>query len=205
MQSTLRKPAVTNMRKGLYLQYSAGLLFYYGVSIVGCWAYGATVSEYLPEELSGPKSVKVLINTAVFLQSIVSQHVRMIHHFVCQTFHCKRLVFLLSYLKFSHQQMFVAPIHEALDTKFLKLDESMHSKNNIKRRFYLRALLFMGNTFVTAAFPFMGDFVNLFGSFTLVPLTFVFPSMIFIKVIWLMYHVYTIKHFYTVTILRYED
>lgn len=81
--------------------------------------------------------------------------------------------------------MFVAPIHEALDTKFLKLDESMHSRQNFKRRFYLRALLFMGNTFVTAALPFMGDFVNLFGSFTLVPLTFVFPSMIFIKVIWL--------------------
>lgn len=152
IQSTLQMPAVTNMRKALYLQYSAGLLFYYGVSIVGYWAYGATVSEYLPQELSGPKSVKVLINAAVFLQSIVSQH------------------------------MFVAPIHEALDTKFLKLDESMHSRQNFKRRFYLRALLFMGNTFVTAAIPFMGDFVNLFGSFTLVPLTFVFPSMIFIKV-----------------------
>lgn len=79
--------------------------------------------------------------------------------------------------------MFVAPIHEYLDTKFLKLDKSMNSKGNLKRRLYVRALLFAVNTFVTAAFPFMGDFVNLFGSFTLVPLTFVFPSMIFIKVI----------------------
>ena len=78
--------------------------------------------------------------------------------------------------------MFLAPIHETLDTKFLKLDESMDSKENIKRRFYVRALLFSFNTFVTAAFPFMGDFVNLFGSFTLIPITFVFPSMIFLKV-----------------------
>ncbi|TQD72756.1 hypothetical protein C1H46_041675 [Malus baccata] len=152
IQSTLRDPAVTNMRKALNLQFTVGLVLYYGVSIVGYWAYGSTVSEYLPQELSGPKSVKVLINATVFLQSVVSQH------------------------------MFVAPIHEFLDTKFLKLDKSMNSKGNLKRRLYVRALLFAVNTFVTAAFPFMGDFVNLFGSFTLVPLTFVFPSMIFIKV-----------------------
>jgi amino acid permease len=76
MQSTLRKPAVKNMRKALYVQYSAGLIVYYGVSIVGYWAYGSTVSAYLPAELSGPKWVKIVINAAAFLQSIVSQHVR---------------------------------------------------------------------------------------------------------------------------------
>lgn len=83
--------------------------------------------------------------------------------------------------------MFVAPIHEALDTKFLNLNQSMHSRENIKCLFYLRAVLFTGNTMVTAALPFMGDFVNLLGSFTLLPLTFVFPSMIFLKVtLWAM-------------------
>ncbi|KAJ1413235.1 Amino acid transporter, transmembrane domain [Sesbania bispinosa] len=79
-------------------------------------------------------------------------------------------------------QMFVAPIHEALDTKFLELGKAMHSGENLKRLFLLRALFFSGNTLVTAAFPFMGDFVNLLGSFSLVPLTFTFPSMVFIKV-----------------------
>ena len=79
-------------------------------------------------------------------------------------------------------QMFVAPIHEALDTKFLNLDKGMHSRANIKCLILLRAFVFTVNTLVTAAFPFMGDFVNLFGSFTLIPLTFIFPSMIFIKV-----------------------
>lgn len=75
MQSTLRRPAVENMRKALYLQYTVGLFVYYGVSIAGYWAYGSTVSEYLPKELRGPKWVKILINAAVFVQSIVSQHV----------------------------------------------------------------------------------------------------------------------------------
>lgn len=78
--------------------------------------------------------------------------------------------------------MFIAPIHETLDTKFLRLDKSIHSRENIKNLLYLRATLFTGNTLVTAAFPFMGDFVNLLGSFSLIPLTFVFPSMIYIKV-----------------------
>ncbi|XP_071692133.1 proline transporter 1-like [Rutidosis leptorrhynchoides] len=152
LQSTLRKPVVKNMRKALYMQYSVGLFFYYGVSIVGYWAYGSTVSVYLPSELSGPKWAKITINAITFVQSIISQH------------------------------MFIAPVHETLDTKFLRLDKSIHSRENIKNLLYLRAALFTGNTLVTAAFPFMGDFVNLLGSFALVPLTFVFPSMIYIKV-----------------------
>lgn len=78
--------------------------------------------------------------------------------------------------------MFIQPVHEALDTKFLKLDGGIYSSENLKRRFFLRALVFTGNTVVTAAMPFMGDFINLLGSFILTTLTFVFPSMIFIKV-----------------------
>nr|AFK47001.1 unknown [Lotus japonicus] len=152
IQSTLRAPAVKNMRKALYSQYSVGLMLYYGVTIMGYWAYGSMVTAYLPENLSGPRWINVLINAIVFLQSIVSQH------------------------------MFVAPIHEALDTKFLELGKAMHSGENLRRLFLIRAFFFSGNTLVAAAFPFMGDFVNLLGSFTLVPLTFVFPSMVFIKV-----------------------
>jgi len=79
-------------------------------------------------------------------------------------------------------QMFIQPVHEALDTKFLRLNEDIYSSENLKRRFFLRALVFTGNTVMTAAMPFMGDFINLLGSFILTTLTFVFPSMIFIKV-----------------------
>ncbi|KAL8256445.1 hypothetical protein R6Q59_031512 [Mikania micrantha] len=152
IQSTLRMPAVENMRKALHLQFSVGLAFYYGVSIAGYWSYGSSVSEYLPENITGPTWAKVIINLVVFTQSVISQHV------------------------------FIAPVHEALDTKFLILDKGIHSRENIIRLLCLRALLFTLNTLVAAALPFMGDFVNLLGSFLLIPLTFVFPSMIFIKV-----------------------
>ncbi|KAL4344314.1 hypothetical protein HN51_062527 [Arachis hypogaea] len=152
IQSTLRKPAVKNMRKALYSQYTVGVMFYYGVTVLGYWAYGSLVSSYLPENLSGPRWINVLVNAINFLQSIISQH------------------------------MFVAPIHETLDTKFLDIKKGMHSGENFKRLFLVRGVFFSGNTLVAAAFPFMGDFVNLLGSFSLVPLTFMFPSMVFIKV-----------------------
>ncbi|GAY47258.1 hypothetical protein CUMW_103220 [Citrus unshiu] len=151
MQSTLRQPAVMNMRKALYSQYTVGLLFYYGVTIIGYWAYGSSVSAYLPEQIGGAKWIKVFVNAAVFLQSLVSQHV------------------------------FISPVYETLDTKLLVLEESMFSRENIKRRFFVRGVIFTANIFVAAAFPFLGDFINVIGSFSLIPLTFVFPSMVFIK------------------------
>lgn len=76
MQSTLRKPVVSNMRRALLLQYTVGSAVYYGISVAGYWAYGASVSDYLPNELSGPRWATVLINATAFLQSVVSQHVR---------------------------------------------------------------------------------------------------------------------------------
>ncbi|KAH9617305.1 hypothetical protein KSS87_010119 [Heliosperma pusillum] len=77
IQSTLRKPAVKNMRRALAVQFTAGLAVYYGVSILGYWAYGSEVSDFLPKALSGPKWAKVLINLAAFLQNVISQHVRL--------------------------------------------------------------------------------------------------------------------------------
>lgn len=76
IQSTLRKPSVGNMRRALALQYTVGAAGYYGISVAGYWAYGAAASEYLPNQLSGPRWASVVINATAFLQSIVSQHVR---------------------------------------------------------------------------------------------------------------------------------
>lgn len=73
------------MRKALYLQYSVGLFFYDGVSIVGYWAYGSAVSAYLPEQLSGPKWANVTINAISFVQSIISQHVSLLPSFHLQS------------------------------------------------------------------------------------------------------------------------
>ncbi|CAO2824743.1 unnamed protein product [Amaranthus hypochondriacus] len=75
IQSTIRKPVVKNFRRALCVQFTIGLMVYYGVSLAGYWAYGSEVPDYLPEALSGPNWAKVLINSAVFLQNIISQHV----------------------------------------------------------------------------------------------------------------------------------
>ena len=75
IQSTVRTPAVPNMRRALLLVYTLGAVLYYGVSVAGYWAYGASVSEYLPSQLSGPRWAVVLINATAFMQNVVSQHV----------------------------------------------------------------------------------------------------------------------------------
>lgn len=90
VQSTLRKPAVKNLRRALYVQYTLVLIIYYGVSIAGYWAYGSEVPDYLPKALSGPKWAKVLINLAVFLQNVISQHV------CCFAFVYQNVIFPLS-------------------------------------------------------------------------------------------------------------
>ncbi|PWA88686.1 amino acid transporter, transmembrane domain-containing protein [Artemisia annua] len=74
LQSTLRKPAVKNMRKALYLQYTVGLFFYYGVSIVGYWAYGSAVSAYLPKDLNGPKWANPPAAAAISPESCRRRH-----------------------------------------------------------------------------------------------------------------------------------
>lgn len=152
LQATLKPPAIRNMQRALYFQFSIGLLIYYGVTIIGYWAYGSSVSGYLLSDVSGPKWEKVLANAAMFLQSIISQH------------------------------MFCSVVHESLDTRFSYQDESEFSRRNILIRFILRSLFFTVNTFTAALLPFLGDFVNLIGSLSLIPLTFIFPSLIYLKV-----------------------
>ncbi|KAM0946973.1 putative amino acid transporter, transmembrane domain-containing protein [Dioscorea sansibarensis] len=92
VQSTLRKPAVMNMRKALAVQFTIGLAIYYGVSIVGYWAYGSSVSAYIPSQLSGPKWAKVLINSSAFVQNVVSQNVSLM------LFHSIRNMYIYIYI-----------------------------------------------------------------------------------------------------------
>lgn len=96
VQSTLKKPAVKNLRIAVCMQYTLGLMVYYGVSIAGYWIYGSNVPEYLPKAISGPKWAKVLINSAVFLQNVISQHVRVIF----ATYYSTVTLTLLNYFDF---------------------------------------------------------------------------------------------------------
>ncbi|KAF8755774.1 hypothetical protein HU200_011243 [Digitaria exilis] len=186
IQSTVREPSVRGMRRALLLQYTAGAAAYYGVSVAGYWAYGSSVSEYLPNELGRPRWAAVLINAAAFLQSIVSQHVRLyafpIPFLDRSPLHALQIANLCVCFAMVIVQLFVVPIHEAMDTQLQRLDEGMFSRYNLTRRFFARGVIFGFNIFVTALFPFMGDFVNLVGSFALVPLTFMFPSMVILRI-----------------------
>jgi proton-coupled amino acid transporter len=82
LQGTLKQPAIRNMQKVLYFQFSVGLSFYYGMAIIGYWAYGSSVSEYLLHNVRGPKWEKVLANATVFVQTIISQQSLYCFHFV---------------------------------------------------------------------------------------------------------------------------
>jgi hypothetical protein len=70
------------------------MAIYYAVAIIGYWAYGSSVSEYLLNDLSGPKWAKILANTTAFLQTVVSQHVYDFFHFIVQRTTLQRVVYI---------------------------------------------------------------------------------------------------------------
>ncbi|CAK7325792.1 unnamed protein product [Dovyalis caffra] len=88
IQATVRQPVVRNMMKGLYFQFTAGILPMYAVTFIGYWAYGSSTSTYLLSSVNGPVWVKALANISAFLQTVISLHI------------------------------FASPMYEYLDTKF---------------------------------------------------------------------------------------
>lgn len=75
IQATVREPAVKNMLKALYFQFTVGCLPMYAVTFVGYWAYGSSTSSYLLNSVSGPVWVKALANISAFLQTVISLHI----------------------------------------------------------------------------------------------------------------------------------
>ncbi|MFS7961253.1 putative amino acid transporter, transmembrane domain-containing protein [Helianthus anomalus] len=88
IQATVRQPAVRNMMKGLYFQFSVGVLPLYAVAFMGYWAYGNEAEGYLLNSVHGPVWVKTFANISVFLQTVVALHI------------------------------FASPMYEFLDTKY---------------------------------------------------------------------------------------
>ena len=70
----MRPPVVSNMMKGLYFQFSVGVLPLYAVVFVGYWAYGNGASYYLLNSVSGPVWLKTFANICAFLQSVIALH-----------------------------------------------------------------------------------------------------------------------------------
>ncbi|KAL1809009.1 hypothetical protein ACET3Z_025999 [Daucus carota] len=75
IQATVREPVVKNMLKGLYFQFTVGVLPLYAVAFVGYWAYGSSSSAYLLNNVSGPDWVKTAANIAAFLQTVIALHI----------------------------------------------------------------------------------------------------------------------------------
>ncbi|KAK8491066.1 hypothetical protein V6N11_047110 [Hibiscus sabdariffa] len=88
IQATVRQPAVRNMLKALYFQFSVGVVPMYAVTFIGYWAYGSSTPTYLLNSTSGPVWVKAAANISAFLQSVIALHI------------------------------FASPAYEYLDTKF---------------------------------------------------------------------------------------
>ncbi|GAB2288470.1 Proline transporter 1 [Dionaea muscipula] len=88
IQATIRQPAVKNMMRALYFQFSVGVFPMYAVTFIGYWAYGSSTSSYLLGNVSGPVWVKAMANIAAFLHCVIALHI------------------------------FASPMYEYLDTKF---------------------------------------------------------------------------------------
>ncbi|KAK3024660.1 hypothetical protein RJ639_044276, partial [Escallonia herrerae] len=88
IQATVKQPAVKNMMKGLYFQFTVGVVPLYAVVFMGYWAYGSSASSYLLNSVSGPVWVKTTANIAAFLQTVIALHI------------------------------FASPMYEYLDTKY---------------------------------------------------------------------------------------
>ncbi|CAK9142115.1 unnamed protein product [Ilex paraguariensis] len=75
IQATVRQPVVKNMMKGLYFQFTIGVLPLYAVAFMGYWAYGSNTSTYLLNSVNGPVWVKTLANVTAFLQTVIALHI----------------------------------------------------------------------------------------------------------------------------------
>jgi len=62
------------------------------------------------------------------------------------------------------------------------MNESIYSARNWTVRLVARGTYLIVTTLVAAMFPFLGDFVTLTSAISVIPLTFVFPNHMYIKV-----------------------
>ncbi|VFQ81165.1 unnamed protein product [Cuscuta campestris] len=75
IQATVKEPAVKNMMKALYFQFTVGVIPMLAVTFMGYWAYGSGSSAYLLNNVNGPVWLKAFANMCAFLQAIISLHI----------------------------------------------------------------------------------------------------------------------------------
>ncbi|KAL3644937.1 hypothetical protein CASFOL_010117 [Castilleja foliolosa] len=68
IQSTVRKPAKVNMRKGVSAAYSIIVLIYWQLAFLGYWAFGSEVEPYIVASLTTPRWTIVMANLFAVIQ-----------------------------------------------------------------------------------------------------------------------------------------
>lgn len=152
IQATVRPPVVKNMEKGLWFQFTVGLLPLYAVTFIGYWAYGNSTSSYLLNSVHGPIWVKAVANLSAFLQTVIALHI------------------------------FASPMYEYLDTRFGSGRGGPFAVQNVLFRVGVRGGYLTVNTLVAAMLPFLGDFMSLTGALSTFPLTFVLANHMYLVV-----------------------
>ncbi|XWS65904.1 hypothetical protein CRYUN_Cryun05aG0153600 [Craigia yunnanensis] len=162
IQATVRQPAVKNMLKALYFQFTVGVVPMYVVTYIGYWAYGASTSTYLLNSVSGPVWVKAAANISAFLQSVIALH----------QFSSNVITFLgcCRYLP-------VQPT--SILTQFGIRGSALKFKN-LSFRIIARGGYLAVSTLVSALLPFLGDFESLTGALSTFPLTFILANHMYL-------------------------
>lgn len=152
IQATVKEPAILNMRKGITMAYCLISSTYFTVAISGYWAFGQTVLPYLLNNLTTPTWPVTIANIAAIIQITG-----------CYQVYCR-------------------PTYEYFEMKFCDVRQSRLSKRNLFARFCITLVYNVIITFLAALIPFFGDFVALVGAIGFIPMDFLLPIIMWLKV-----------------------
>ncbi|KAL3148674.1 hypothetical protein ABBQ38_014090 [Trebouxia sp. C0009 RCD-2024] len=152
VQATVKEPAVKNMFKGITMAYSLISSTYFTVAISGYWAFGQTSLPYLLNNLSTPSWPITIANLAAIVQITG-----------CYQIYCR-------------------PTYEFFEMKFCNTDQSRFSKRNLTVRLCITLVYNVFMTFLAALIPFFSDFVALIGAVGFIPMDFILPIIMWLKV-----------------------
>lgn len=79
-------------------------------------------------------------------------------------------------------QIYCRPTYEFFEMKFCNVHQSRFSKRNLTVRFTMTLVYNVVITFLAALIPFFGDFVALVGAVGFIPMDFIFPIIMWLKV-----------------------
>ncbi|XP_051121704.1 proline transporter 2-like [Andrographis paniculata] len=157
------------MMKGLYFQFTVGVVPMYTIIFAGYWAYRVNTTEYLLNNVKGPIWIMAVANISTFLLTVIALHVTRrpcttyVFQFPYNT--CALTLFFLPWI-------FASPMYEYLDTSY-GIKGSPLAIRNVMFRTGVRGGYVVLTSLVSAMLPCLGDFMSLTGALSTYPLTFI--------------------------------